>query len=241
MAKYTTGEIAKLVGVSVRTVQYYDARGILVPSEFSDGGRRLYSEDDLKRMRIICFLREAGFPINSISELLAEKDTDKIITTLLDEQERVLREEMAERQSRLDVISGIKREIKEIENFSLDSIGDIAHIVQSKKSLSKMRLGMVLVSLPITILQWSALILGITRGFWWMFAVWAAAAIPVGIAISAYYIRRTAYICPECHEVFVPKLKEIIFARHTPRMRRVTCSSCGHRGFSVEVYRKKEK
>ena len=60
MSKYTTGEIAKLCGVSVRTVQYYDSRNILVPSELSEGGRRLYSENDLKRMRVICFLREAG-------------------------------------------------------------------------------------------------------------------------------------------------------------------------------------
>ena len=49
MSKYTTGEIAKLCGVSVRTVQYYDTRNILVPSELSEGGRRLYSEEDVKR------------------------------------------------------------------------------------------------------------------------------------------------------------------------------------------------
>ena len=56
MSKYTTGEIAKLCGVSVRTVQYYDERGILIPSELSEGGRRLYSEDDYKKLKIICFL-----------------------------------------------------------------------------------------------------------------------------------------------------------------------------------------
>ena len=60
MSKYTTGEIAKLCGVTVRTVQYYDKRGILVPSELSEGGRRLYSEDDVKRMKVICFLRDLG-------------------------------------------------------------------------------------------------------------------------------------------------------------------------------------
>ncbi len=47
MSRYTTGEIAKLCGVSVRTVQYYDSRNILSPSELSEGGRRLYSEADL--------------------------------------------------------------------------------------------------------------------------------------------------------------------------------------------------
>ena len=57
MPKYTTGEIAKLCGVTVRTVQYYDTRGILIHSELTDGGRRLYTEEDVSRLKIICFLR----------------------------------------------------------------------------------------------------------------------------------------------------------------------------------------
>ena len=104
MSKYTTGEIAKLCGVSVRTVQYYDSRNILIPSELSEGGRRLYSEDDLKRMRIICFLREAGVPINSIGELFAEEHPEKVISILLDERERELREEMSEVQKKLGIV-----------------------------------------------------------------------------------------------------------------------------------------
>ena len=138
MSKYTTGEIAKLCGVSVRTVQYYDDRGILVPSELSEGGRRLYTEDDLKRMHIICFLREAGLPINSISVLFAEKNPENIISILLEQQEQVLREELSERQAKLDLIEGIKRELKELDTFSVESIGDIAHVMKQKNKLSKM-------------------------------------------------------------------------------------------------------
>lgn len=41
---YTTGDLAKLAGVSVRTVQYYDKRGILSPSDLTEGGRRIYGE-----------------------------------------------------------------------------------------------------------------------------------------------------------------------------------------------------
>ena len=52
----------------------YDTRNILTPSELTEGGRRLYSEEDLKRMKIICFLRDAGISINSIGELLSEHD-----------------------------------------------------------------------------------------------------------------------------------------------------------------------
>lgn len=233
---YTTGEIAKLCGVTVRTVQYYDNRGVLIPSELSEGGRRLYTEDDLKRMRIICFLREAGFPLGSISALFEEEKPENIISLLLEQQENTLREELAERQSQLDLIEGIKRELQGIENFSVESIGDIAHVMKQKNSLNKMRWTMVLSGLPVSALQLTSIVLWVTHGLWWLFVIWALVAIPWGICISKYYFDHVAYICPDCHEVFKPKFKEAFWAYHTPKMRRLTCPQCGRKGLCVEVY-----
>ena len=240
MSKYTTGEIAKLCGVSVRTVQYYDSRNILVPSELSEGGRRLYSEDDLKRMRIICFLREAGLPINSISELFAEEHPEKVISILLDQQEQTLREELEEQQKKLSIVETIKRELKEVKNFSVESIGDIAFVMKNKNKLRKMRWTMVLTGIPVTALQWVSIVLWITHGLWWLFVIWACVAVPWGIVVSINYFKRVAYICPECHEVFSPRFKEVFWAYHTPKMRRLTCPKCGHKGLCVEVYAEKE-
>ena len=240
MSKYTTGEIAKLCGVSVRTVQYYDSRNILVPSELSEGGRRLYSEDDLKRMRIICFLREAGVPINSIGELFAEEHPEKVISILLDQQEQTLREELEEQQKKLSIVETIKRELKEVKNFSVESIGDIAFVMKNKNKLRKMRWLVVLTGIPVTALKWVSIVLWITHGLWWLFAIWACVAIPWGIVVSINYFKRVAYICPECHEVFRPRFKEVFWAYHTPKMRRLTCPKCGHRGLCVEVYAEKE-
>ena len=238
---YTTGEIAKLCGVSVRTVQYYDDRGILIPSELSEGGRRLYTEEDLGRMRIICFLREAGLPINSISALFAEEHPENIISILLDQQEQLLREELAERQTKLDLIEGIKRELKEMETFSVESIGDIAQVMKQRNKLNKMRWTMVLTGIPVTALQWTSIVLWITNGLWWLFLIWACVAVPWGIACSVYYFNHVAYICPACHEVFKPRLKETFWAYHTPKMRRLTCPKCGRKGLCVEVYAEKEE
>ena len=240
MSKYTNGEIAKLCDVSVRTVQYYDSRNILVPSELSEGGRRLYSEDDLKRMRIICFLREAGLPINSIGELFAEEHPEKIISILLDQHEQALRDEIAEGQKKLGIIENIKHELKEVENFSVESIGDIAYVMKNKNKLRKMRWFMVLTGIPVTALQWTSIILWITNGLWWLFVIWACVAIPWGIAVSTYYFKHVAYICPECHEVFRPRFKEVFWAYHTPKIRRLTCPKCGHKGLCIEVYAEKE-
>ena len=90
MSKYTTGELAKLCNVTVRTVQYYDKRGILIPTELSEGGRRLYSESDLQRLKVICFLREVDVPIDAISQLLEEEHPEKVISILIEQQESLL-------------------------------------------------------------------------------------------------------------------------------------------------------
>ena len=241
MSKYTTGEIAKLCGVTVRTVQYYDSRNILVPSALSEGGRRLYSEEDLKRMRIICFLREAGVPINQIGQLFEEEHPEKLIAILLDRQDEALREELTATQKKLDLVEAVKREVKDVKNFSVESIGDIAYIMESKSKLKKMRWTMVLTGIPVTALQWASILLWITRGIWWLFALWAVIAVIYGVTVSAYYFRRVAYICPECHTIFRTYFQEVFWAYHTPKMRRLTCPNCKHKGLCVEVYEEKEK
>ena len=236
MSKYTTGEVAKLCGVSVRTVQYYDTRGILVPSEFSEGGRRLYSEEDVKKMKVICFLRELGLPINSIGALLSEEDPGSVIALLLEQQEQVLRQEINERQSKLNKLEQMTRELKNVEHFSVESIGDIAAIMENKKKLRKVRAVMLSVGIVMEIIEVATLILWIVKGIWWPFAAGMCLVILAGIWISAYYFKNVAYLCPQCHKVFKPTFKEAFFAWHTPNTRKLTCPHCGHKGYCVETY-----
>ena len=126
MSKYTTGELARLCGVTVRTVQYYDTRGILTPTELSEGGRRLYTDGDLRQLRIICFLRDMGLPIDAIAQLLAEEEPARVIELLLEQQEQALRQELAQSQSRLEKLSELRRQVRQQAQFSVESIGDIA-------------------------------------------------------------------------------------------------------------------
>ena len=235
MSKYTTGEVAKLCNVSVRTVQYYDTRGILIPTELSEGGRRLYSEDDVKKMKVICFLRELGLPIHSIGELLSEEDPGSVIALLLEQQAQALRQEISERQTKLDLLEGLRRGLKSVERFSVESIGDVAKIMSSKQKLKKIRTTILLTGIPVSLLQWGSILLWIFTGIWWLFVVWACVAIPYGIVISRYYFRNVAYICPQCHKVFKPSFKEAFFAGHTPNTRKLKCPHCGHKGYCVET------
>lgn len=240
MSKYTTGEIAKFCGVSVRTVQYYDTRGILMPSELTEGGRRLYSEEDFKRMKIICFLRDVGISINSIGELLSGDNLGSVISVLLEQQEFLLHNEISERQAKLDMLDGIKRELKGVENFSVESIGDIAYVMENKKKMKELHAILLVAGIPIGIVQWTSIILWIVTGIWWPFALFVLIVIPCVYWLSSYYFKRVAYICPQCHEIFKPGVKEAFFAKHTPTLRKLTCTCCGHRGFCVETYGKDE-
>lgn len=236
MSKYTTGEMAKLCGVTVRTVQYYDTRNILVPSELSEGGRRLYSDADLKRMKIICFLRELGLPIQSISQLLSEEHPEEVIHLLLEQQEKKLRDDIAERQEQLEKLSQLQRELKGIAHFSIESIGDIVNVMENKKKLRRVYGIMLGVGIPLEIIEWGTFFYALNTGNWWPFLLGLCVAIGGGIWLSAYYYKNVKYICPECHEIFEPGFREMLFARHTPNTRKLTCCNCGHKGFCVEVY-----
>ena len=237
MSKYTTGEIAKLCGVTVRTVQYYDTRNLLVPSQLSEGGRRLYSEDDLKRMRVICFLRELDIPINAIGQLLAEEHPEDVLQLLLQQQEQILKEEIGSRQEKLQKLQALRQDIQKTEQFSIESIGDIAHIMENKKKLRKMRWTMLGVGLISEAVEIATALLWVLKGIWWPFVfVGIPVMIAIGIWISRYYFNRVAYICPKCHSVFKPKFKEAFWANHTPTTRKLTCPECGHKGFCVETY-----
>ena len=224
MSKYTTGEIAKLCEVTVRTVQYYDTRGILVPSELTEGGRRLYNDEDLRKMKIICFLRELDLPINSIAELLKEEDPGSVISLLLEQQRKMLKEEIGEREERLKKLEELSSGLKNFEHFSVESIGDIAYLMKNKKELMKMRWKMVGLGSIMNVIEIGTIILWIKTGIWWPFAVGMCIVVAIGVFISRYYYKSVNYICPQCHTVFKPKFGQMFWANHTPNTRKLTCT-----------------
>ena len=236
MSQYTTGEMAKACGVTVRAVQFYDRKGILIPSALSEGGRRLYSEDDLKKLKIICFLRDTGLTLDTIGQLMREENPGSVISVLLEQQERILLDEMDERREKLSRLAELKKGVKNASAFSIETIGDIATIMEGKKKQNAMHRNMLLTGVPLLMLQIASILLWAVKGIWWPFVLWILVAVPFGILWSRYYLRHTAYICPQCHAVFRPSFREAFFANHTPSMRKLTCGQCGHHGFCVETW-----
>jgi MerR family transcriptional regulator, thiopeptide resistance regulator len=72
----TVKELARLAGVSVRTLHHYDAIGLLRPDARSEAGYRLYGRGQLLRLQQILFFRELEFPLAEIARVLAEPNFD---------------------------------------------------------------------------------------------------------------------------------------------------------------------
>ncbi|MCX7511243.1 MerR family transcriptional regulator, partial [Levilactobacillus brevis] len=81
MSTYTTGELAKHVGVSVRTIQYYDQRGLLT-SMTTAGGRREYTAQDIERLQLILVLKSMGLKLAAIKDILNSPNATDVLQLL---------------------------------------------------------------------------------------------------------------------------------------------------------------
>jgi DNA-binding transcriptional MerR regulator len=69
-AALTVGAIARLAGVTVRTLHHYDAIGLVVPGERTGAGYRRYGRADIERLQEVLFFRELGFSLDKIKEIV---------------------------------------------------------------------------------------------------------------------------------------------------------------------------
>jgi len=239
MSQYTTGEMAKLCGVSVRTVQFYDTRDLLKPSALSEGGRRLYSEGDLKKLRLICLLKSLGLSLDSIKGILESANPNKVLLLLLDEQLKRLDWERSDREKQIQAIRIVKENIQNTETISAASIGDIEKIMDGKKALKKTHAAMLFIGILMDIVEIGTILLWILKGIWLPFAIGFPIVIVMGCLITWMYYRNTDYICPECNARFKPRMKEFIFSKHTAKTRNLKCTRCGYEGYCVGTYSEK--
>ena len=73
---YTAGEIARIAGVSLRTIRFYDEKGLLKPVSYSEAGYRYYNQESLAILQRILMLKYLGFSLQRIEEVMASRNME---------------------------------------------------------------------------------------------------------------------------------------------------------------------
>ena len=76
--RLSVSEMAKLTGVSIRTLHHYDHIGLLCPETAADSGYRWYGAADVEKMQQILFYRELDFPLKEIRDILSDPQYDRL-------------------------------------------------------------------------------------------------------------------------------------------------------------------
>lgn len=112
-ARYQIGEVAERTGVTQRTLRFYEEKGLLNPPERMDGGFRLYSEDDIKRIDYVRQLQGLlGFTLAEIKDMVeAEELMQQIISTFRPDRELPARLERVN-----TIIDALSKQLEVVEH-----------------------------------------------------------------------------------------------------------------------------
>lgn len=110
--RYQIGEVAEKTGVTQRTLRFYEEKGLLKPPERMDGGFRLYSDHDVKRIEFIKRLQDLlGFTLSEIKEMVqAEELRQQIVDTFRPDRELPARKQRTEQ-----IIDALERQLTVVD------------------------------------------------------------------------------------------------------------------------------
>jgi DNA-binding transcriptional MerR regulator len=120
---YSVGELARLAGVSVRTLHHYDEIGLLTPSERTASGYRQYGAADAARLHRILVYRELGFGLRRIAEILQDPAADA--GTHLRRQHALLTEQMGRLSRMLKGVEAMMSAGEKSYNLSAEEMKEV--------------------------------------------------------------------------------------------------------------------
>lgn len=166
---YSIGELAKKMGVSMRTLRHYDEIGLLVPMERTAAGYRRYGEEEVERLRRIMIYRELGFDLARITRILDNPASDA--EEQLEHQKSALQDQVARLENMLRGINEMISESGASEQpGEVGSEGAKAEAVESSSARvaksGQMWLLVLIVAIAGSELGWSVSAIDIHTGPW---------------------------------------------------------------------------
>ncbi len=106
------GELARKAEISTRTLRFYEQQGLLSPAVRTEGGIRIYSEDQLRKVKLIQLLKSLGLSLNKIKEYLFMKELDYKGGQVAEEVRRLLTAQIKQVEKKIDEYAHAKTELE---------------------------------------------------------------------------------------------------------------------------------
>lgn len=132
---YSSGQFAKLAGVTLRTIRYYDKQGILKPSYVAESGARFYTDDDLAKLQQILLLKYLGFSLSDIREMTIDDTDYHFMLNSLNIQLKLVRERIEQMQLVENAIVDTAQAISDRHTIDWNQMLNLIHLTGMENSL----------------------------------------------------------------------------------------------------------
>lgn len=132
---YTAGEFAKKAGVTIRTIRFYDNKGLLKPSSVSESGYRLYSDEDFAKLQRILTLKYLGFSLEDIFMTISNDASSNYLKESLDAQLQIVKNKKAHMELIEKSIIEAKKMLETDQNLYWDKIINIIHLLNIEREI----------------------------------------------------------------------------------------------------------
>ena len=135
MIMFSVGEFAKKTGLTVRTLHYYEERGLLSPVRSQDNGRRFYGNAELKEVQKIVSLKQLGFSLSEIENLL--RDPRVSLPKVLAAQLEALETEKSEVEGAIKSLKTAIAALKEGNDLDIRTLTKLIRMTTMTEKITK--------------------------------------------------------------------------------------------------------
>lgn len=132
---YSSGQFARMAGVSVRTIRFYDKQNILKPSYVSPSGARFYTDSDLARLQQILLFKYLGFSLDDIREMTIGDTDYHFLKNSLNLQKRLVQDQIEQMQLVESAIEDTVNALEQERQVDWSQMLELIHLTGMEKSL----------------------------------------------------------------------------------------------------------
>jgi DNA-binding transcriptional MerR regulator len=126
------GELASQCGITVRTLHHYHQIGLLVPSEYTEAGHRLYTESDLSKLQLILLLKQLGLSLEEIHNFIENPDYNPML--IVQAQVEIINEQIKLKEKLRHELEQVQTLLSFNKDISADQLLKILELIRMNEN-----------------------------------------------------------------------------------------------------------